>query len=605
MKLKKISKINAVGLVGTAALSLLAVAMLCPAIADQSSAKECGTGQECEAGYSESVAPLNADVAVASMISISLDNAMQIDVTPISTGLKVENKVASLKVNTNNTSGYSLYMTGVDGNTKLTNTAESSEINTIGAAGALTANTWGYKLNKSGATAPTNYSAIPATSTGIGSTNTVNTQSGDSYDLTIGVAVDSTLPAGLYSGSVVVSAVANPIKITTLRQLVYMQDMTSEICGNTTMEETKQLIDSRDGKKYWVAKLRDGNCWMTQNLALDLSTSKTLTPADTNVTANYTPNSNTDAVAFTGTAGNTGQENQYSWGKWKNTVLATPLFGRNCNSNRGGDQYNSIISSEQLYDVCSGEGFKNVEGWSPTYTAQDGQIVLNAGNAFDRGEKKELEHKDGSGSYTTITYPYTYKGLIAVDETAQTYDAHYLVGNYYQYNAATAGTGTASVVNANAPSSICPKGWTLPRSGNKSEIVGSLNANNGTFYNLLNAYGVAGKVSSEAGAKTTTLRDYTKQLTATAIVDGGTTTYDVTANQFNIASQPLYFVRSGYTDVSYSYLRDAGHLNYSWSPSSNADTLRAYNLRINDLEVFSSAGPFTRYLGFSLRCLQE
>ncbi len=64
-------------------------------------------------------------------------------------------------------------------------------------------------------------------------------------------------------------------------------------------------------------------------------------------------------------------------------------------------------------------------------------------------------------------------------------------------------------------------------------------------------------------------------------------------------------MRSGYTDVSYSYLRDAGHLNYSWSPSSNADTLRAYNLRINDLEVFSSAGPFTRYLGFSLRCLQE
>lgn len=30
------------------------------------------------------------------------------------------------------------------------------------------------------------------------------------------------------------------------------------------------LTDTRDNKKYWVTKLKDGNCWMTQNLDYDI-----------------------------------------------------------------------------------------------------------------------------------------------------------------------------------------------------------------------------------------------------------------------------------------------------------------------------------------------
>ncbi len=77
-----------------------------------------------------------------------------------------------------------------------------------------------------------------------------------------------------------------------------MQDMTSSICNfvptattNDNNEEI-QLVDTRDGKTYWVSKLKDGKCWMTQNLDLDLSTSKALTPSDSDVTASWTPNRN-------------------------------------------------------------------------------------------------------------------------------------------------------------------------------------------------------------------------------------------------------------------------------------------------------------------------
>ncbi len=62
-----------------------------------------------------------------------------------------------------------------------------------------------------------------------------------------------------------------------------MQDMTPGGCAISNEGDTKRLIDKRAGKYYWVAKLADGNCWMTQNLDLDLSTGTTLTPDNTNI----------------------------------------------------------------------------------------------------------------------------------------------------------------------------------------------------------------------------------------------------------------------------------------------------------------------------------
>lgn len=57
-----------------------------------------------------------------------------------------------------------------------------------------------------------------------------------------------------------------------------MQDMNPGICAATTYVDAAaeiQLIDVRDNKTYYATKLRDGHCWMTQNLALDLETTPT------------------------------------------------------------------------------------------------------------------------------------------------------------------------------------------------------------------------------------------------------------------------------------------------------------------------------------------
>ena len=90
-----------------------------------------------------------------------------------------------------------------------------------------------------------------------------------------------------------------------IHNLANMQEMHPTICANTTAPlktateldtdgshhgdpnyvPTKTLVDTRDNNTYTVSKLADGRCWMTQNLRI---VNKTITPADSDVTANYT-----------------------------------------------------------------------------------------------------------------------------------------------------------------------------------------------------------------------------------------------------------------------------------------------------------------------------
>ena len=104
----------------------------------------------------------------------------------------------------------------------------------------------------------------------------------------------------------------------TIHSITYMQEMTPEICAATTTPSSSfetanhddwdgshfgdenyiprtVLVDTRDQQKYLVAKLADGECWMTQNLNLTMSTTKALTKEDTDLQTkdSYTPDRNT------------------------------------------------------------------------------------------------------------------------------------------------------------------------------------------------------------------------------------------------------------------------------------------------------------------------
>lgn len=133
-------------------------------------------------------------------------------------------------------------------------------------------------------------------------------QAGDDYDIDQTTGNLKTLYA-LWGRHVVTFddayAAAGKSKDTTSGKY-QLQEMTPAICSAVTTGQTGQLVDIRDSKRYTVSKENDGRCWMTQNLSLGLSTSKTLTHADTDVgwtsadaTATWTPTGNTSTSAGT------------------------------------------------------------------------------------------------------------------------------------------------------------------------------------------------------------------------------------------------------------------------------------------------------------------
>lgn len=88
--------------------------------------------------------------------------------------------------------------------------------------------------------------------------------------------------------------------------LTYLDEMTPGICSAVTTPAkehssdyevpTKILIDRRDQKTYKIKKLADGNCWMTEDLAFELSNITSLASSSSDVSTNWTPNASTSSV---------------------------------------------------------------------------------------------------------------------------------------------------------------------------------------------------------------------------------------------------------------------------------------------------------------------
>ena len=84
------------------------------------------------------------------------------------------------------------------------------------------------------------------------------------------------------------------INITKHQALLYaipepMQTFTNQMCANMVEHEKRFVVDTRDNELYTAAKLKDGKCWMTENLRLKLDKNKPLTSLDSDVASSWTP----------------------------------------------------------------------------------------------------------------------------------------------------------------------------------------------------------------------------------------------------------------------------------------------------------------------------
>ncbi len=103
---------------------------------------------------------------------------------------------------------------------------------------------------------------------------------GKAYELSLNSNSTAVYPGGIndnFSGFAV-RCVLNPSD-SDLTQISTMQEMSEHVCSITAAGAMKSLRDERDGTYYRVKKMVDGNCWMVDNLALDLATSYTGRPS--------------------------------------------------------------------------------------------------------------------------------------------------------------------------------------------------------------------------------------------------------------------------------------------------------------------------------------
>ncbi len=178
-----------------------------------------------------------------------------------------------------------------DGSSELTGTNNHATVAPVGSNKVPTAtddngfgdNTWGFALGEANiANESLSYNSLPAygTSTTPQYSSATNLADGTyNLKLTFAAKINADKPSDHYTTKAMVSVAADAKSIATLGGITKMSQMTSAYCKNlptpsATAElkdvPTGQLIDDREGEngtKYWVSKLADGNCWMTQNMA--------------------------------------------------------------------------------------------------------------------------------------------------------------------------------------------------------------------------------------------------------------------------------------------------------------------------------------------------
>ncbi|MBQ3445488.1 hypothetical protein IJG29_02050 [Candidatus Saccharibacteria bacterium] len=552
------------------------------------------------AGYFLSHIPLGAnattsDVSLRVKDTCTMDGNVTTDDSNMLNGQEREGfHVLSLTTYCNDNAGFSIYAVGysgdLEGNTDLTGVTTGLTISTADWADRNTGDNaaksiYSLKIEKDNTSylpgnisilnGFTNYLAVPSTNTKVASySSNTDTTTGSTINASYAVKVANLQAADTYTGKVKYTMVhpssntATGFTFDDAFQLAgktrvsgtsyfAMQDMNAAICNKVTTPLTTdaastpqaQLIDIRDNKVYWVAKLMDGKCWMTQNLDLDLG-SVALNSDNTNINPNTPVNSDTGYSLV---------DNKITWTPTRSTIDST-----------GYGDITTCSSQSDTGTGCWGQtntGFTSTSGNDLWDNDNNTPYSVNPGYRYMVPKILDTPNPDNQWYANGDTF-----ANCSTLDTNCGGQGHYMIGNYYNFAAANAtnsvaGTVGHTVTDSDAdyvmPNSICPKGWRMP--------LGQ--SNNNDFTTLFTAYNIYG--------------------------DG--------AAAFNyeglnaIRRDPLYFVRSGY--VGGSTLNGAGTFSYVWSNTISAAS-RGRGLYFYGTGLNPALSDYRLY-GFAVRCIVD
>ncbi len=241
---------------------------------------------------------LNASVTVGTACNFSSNVDSQHNATITNGVNSTDIGKTTLNVTCNDQGGYAVYAIGYTndeyGNTSLKSSISDDYNISTGTSTSGNTSNWSMKLSTvpgtTTATIENSYDAyhtVPDDYTKVATLNTItnpgSSTTGSSISTTYQAYISPTQPAGTYTGKVKYTLVHPSTAPAPEVPPPYMQDTATIKSKLTNTGDTMQAVDSRDGKKYWITKLADGNIWMTQNLDLDIEAGRTYTSADTDL----------------------------------------------------------------------------------------------------------------------------------------------------------------------------------------------------------------------------------------------------------------------------------------------------------------------------------
>ena len=462
-------------------------------------------------------------------------------ISHLTPGNYASSNTITVNVSTNNSYGYTLIAKVGDkdnpslSNNNLVNTESSdTTFTSLSTTDNITLpnfndNKWGYTTASNIDTNITTYSGLlynadtiinaTKSSTGIPMNNTY--PGTNTTNFTIAAKAGQTQASGEYTNVINFRSVANVSTDISITDLTYMQDIAKltdveqQILLSSMVEDQQyQLKDKRDNNIYYVAKLKDGNIWMTQNLDLCIGCSGTVALTSENTDLNqYDTNGDGTGTVFYGYSKDS--NNVITWTPNGTTVAGSPA-----------------TISDFSY---SGSATTAVSGWTNDYN-----------HPYMAEGKSTVSYGGTSNIYANVAACVAagYSELLC---------KHNQYGNYYNWSAAVAMNDTSMYDDNSkytvAPNSICPAGWRLPKG--LTQTSGTVNISE--FNSLLNRYGIAG------GNDT-----------------AGSTNVGYEAGGFNkLVGDPLFMTRAGFVYDTTLYI--SGARGYYWS-STVVSASQAYYL---------------------------
>ncbi len=525
-------------------LAVLAFLLVNPVVGLEASAMENEENSSSVNSQSNEDAGIMPLADISSTVGISFSPASgSTALTPTTAAGQSAQVNVLASVNVSNSGGYAVYLKGNSVNL----VGQKDSNNVIAGISAtktyddMDVNTWGYSASE-GTTVPegATYKAISVSGNGdklVENANKKITSDTKTIMLSFATKVNDQKPADTYKNTITMSVVSSPRELTELAEITDMQQMTSTVCSNAKVGDTKQLRDTRDGKYYWISKLADGKCWMTQNLDLDLTEGLWPEAAASDyptVATEYLPKTTLTSQTIETTNGSATSTQSWSFGEW---VISNPDASISC-----------------------GAGNNSIEG------CKDGQFIKVTANMKP----------------STDPNFYTKNGNRTV--VGNEYDAHYLIGNHYQWNTATAGTG-GLITSGEATGSICPKNWQLP-------FNGLTNIGAADQFPITTLGSIGGLVIRIPGI------DYSYSYN---VADG---TVQTSGDANKLTGEGYFFVKGGGVDPTDILFALAGYSGHYWSSTPTSEIGSSYSFHFGghtrDVNVAGTSG---RSYGRSIRCV--